>query len=286
MRHATRTKKADAGHKIEVSCFYDTIESGIAYDENFQILADDAYSPLVYFKDNGQNVMPDDLFEISDYDKYASNFSNESTNYLDIVNKWWPKTIVPIISRSCSLNEISVSCLEQGEQFQNWNEFKNWIENQDEYAGETYDWLWDRLPPKAKEEAFNEAKKEIRMMTFDEILSNTDFWRGSPEDVGISLKPGYEIYNSKEPGHGRLCTVICRLGSDKESIDRLMWKAPVYCCVTMDGKEYLVSDEMNDRYEYSKDEALAIFKNMAGNALDPEALASVVEKMPDEPRTI
>lgn len=279
-------------HDVNVSCFYDTIISQDDFNETFEVIHRDHRmdASVLIIKYDGTVPEPSDVLEVNDYDAYGESFDEEyGTDYHYIVNNWWPKDIVPIISKVCSLQDISVSCLDlaEDEPFTDWDEFEKWIKEQDEYSNSDYDWLWELLPEIAKTTVYEVAKKEVPIIDFKYILDEINFWNNQDfSDIGLLLKPGWKYYKSHGYSQGDACVVICKDGDSETALDHIIWDAPIYCRVVIDGNEIYVDSKMEDVYSYDKKEVINIVKNHLGTDYDDDINAQLMEKVPENPQYI
>lgn len=273
----------DDSHDIDIVCFYDNFLSEEEFKNNFQVLYNDRHGDAgVLLYGEGTEKYPDELLDVIDYDAFGETFDEEySSDYRYVVNNWYANNIVKAIKSVCTLPEIASAC---DEEFENWEEFEEWIKDQDEYSYGDYEWLWDILPVRAHDAVLSEAKKNVSFPDWQTLLSEINFWRGGDfTDIGLQLKEGWQWVKSRGYSQGDACIVICRDGDSTSEIDNMLWDAPVTCIVTVDGDQYYVDSEMKDRYSYSKEEAVNIMKKLLGDKWDAEIADYLNENMPENP---
>lgn len=272
----------DELHDIDITCFYDTFLSQEDFNENFKVLSRDHRGDAdVLLFDNSEKY-PEDILEVVDYELFGETFGEEySADYRYVANNWYANNIVKAISTKCSLSDMSKACEEE---FENWDDLVEWIKDNDEYAWDTYDWLWEVLPKEAQEAVYDEAKKNISFPDWQTLLGEINFWRGDDfSTIGLSLKTGWTWFKSHGYSQGDACVVICDSGENTTAIEHMIWDAPLTCYVTIDGDEYYVDSELKDPYDYDKDEAIGIVKKQLGDKLDQYISDYLDINMPDQP---
>lgn len=283
------------GHVVSVSCYWDGYEAQSLYQEDVQSLADDRDGDaMVFIKSGGSDVFPEELFEITDYEKYSKAFYwDDGTDFHEIINNLWAAAIVPIILSACTLDDASKACLEAGEEpFADKDAFIKWVEDQDEYNDNNYDWLFGKFPEKVKDAVENAvenyAKKEMGMVGFQAIFDNISFWRHQEdfEDVGLSLRSGYKWFKSRGYNQGDAKIVICKSDGDEDSINHMLWDCPLHCVVSIDDKEMDIGSEMEDAYDYDVEEIVKIVRDDMGDEYDDEIDELLRDALPENPEYV
>ena len=271
-------------HDIDISCHYDTYASQIEYDETFSLLAreygDDS---ILAYEFNQDDYAKEDIFEITDYDEFADEFGYDY-DYRYYIGEMDTGELAELILSAVPLNELSGIFLED---FEGKNDLADWIEerseDEDDDGGGAYSWLLDLLPEPAEKAITDKAKSMTDMPEWK------DLWIAMANDNGgIKLKDGWSMFHSRGYSKGDYCTVVGKSEyidnpGTQTAIEHMLWDAPVYCRVEVDGEEYFIDEEMNDRYDYDKDEAIEILKRQMGDKWDDEIEEYINENMPENP---
>jgi len=137
------------------------------------------------------------------------------------------------------------------------------------------------------------TKTELRQMSKDElidliqdsILDDYDLeeameW-ASGQNIALIID-NYEIITTRGYSQGDYAEVIVPDDGNNYSVEigHYFWDAPIYARVTVDGEEYYIDENMECRYEWDKDEAIAIVQKWD---ISDGAKAQICEMLPEEP---
>ena len=270
-------------HDIDIHCFYDTDISQDEFSENFIAIGKlGSYgNHLLAYDFTPEDYDKDDIFEITDYNEYAEYFGSDYDYrcYIDDIDSGeLAEKIISIVP----LEELSSLFLED---FEGKNDFADWIEerSEEEESDGKYGWLLDTLPDEAVEAIKDEAKLMVDFPSFD------DLWDAvSDDEGGIELKDGWSSFYTTGYNQGDYYTVFGKSEliddqSVQDAIEHMLWDTPIYCKIEVDGEEYYVDSEMNDNYNYDKDEVIEIMKRLMGDKWDDQIEEYLDENLPDQP---
>lgn len=280
---ATGAADEPVEHDIDIRCFYDTDISQDEFNENFTAIGEsDRYGyHLLAYDFNPEDYDKDDIFKITDYNEYAEYFGSDY-DYMYYIDDIDSGELAEKIISVVPLEELSSLFLED---FEGKNDFADWIEerSEEEDSDGKYGWLLDMLPDEAVEAIKDEAKPMVDFPSFD------DLWDAVSDDKGgIELKDGWSSFYTTGYSQGDYCTVFGKseLIDDKsvqDDIKHMLWDTPICCRIYVDGEEYYVDSEMDDRYRYDKSEVIRIMKSLMGNNWDDQIEEYLEDNLPDQP---
>ena len=267
-------------HDIDITCYYDTYMGRSDFDDNFIRLTHQKSDLYAYgFDPNDYDTK--DIFKITDYDELADEFGSEYDfhEYIDDID---PYDLAEIIINEVPVEQLSSLLLED---FEGKNDLGDWIEERSEKEeGEgKYGWLLDLLPDSLVKMIEEEAKLHVDYPSLNDMWEAVADGRG-----GIELKDGWSCFTSTGYSKGDYCTVFGKSEDidnwwTKTLIEHMLWDSPICCRIYVDGEEFYVDSEMDDRYRYDKNEVIRIMKSLMGNNWDDQIEEYLEDNLPDQP---
>ena len=286
-RIARRVFAADGEqeHNIEIHCFYD---SGIAqdrFDECFTKLGEQGRGCPVFGYDLNDAVSENEVFEITNYDEFASTFGVDY-DYREFLNELTTDDVAVAIMKHFTPQVVSGICLAD---IQDAGDLSNWIqENMDEYSDADddwqYKWVFDLIGDgQALDECVEQAKSQVSLPGMSDLCEYV-----GDDNVGFDVKEAYGYEFVRGYSKGDMCVVIYKKDDvdDTGFFQDYIYGAPVYCRIEVDDEDYYVDSEMKNDYQYDKDEVISIMKNLMGDKYDEEIDQYLQENLPEYPECV
>ena len=274
-------------HDIAIECSYDPEGSRIAFEESFtSINCSTSYNrdeSFLAYEFNPDDYTAEDIFEITDYDELGDEFGDEY-DYLSYISDFNAGEIAEIVISIIPLEELSSLFLED---FEGKNDFADWIEERSEdEEGDSrgmYGWLMDLLPEEVEHAINEKAKENVSLPSMENL------WKPASEgDCGVGFKEGWSCFTTRGYSQGDCATVfgksedIDNPGVQK-AIEHMLWDIPLYCRIEVDGEEYFVDSELEDNYDYDKNEVIEVMKRLMGDKWDDDIEEYLEDNLPDQP---
>lgn len=226
--------QSSKGVNLELSAFYDCDLSRIYFEESFHVLQYASYSQ------NSILVFGKHLIDVSDFDlEDLKNWNFEKLNTSEIFVEYYNYHY----DHNFSLATYST--------------IKDLIEELDQYydVKPIKDCDQETLLKSILNHIHFEDRTEFLEKIFDPkfvTIESRGYSQGDYSEIIIPEKVVNEFSDQTLETIG---------GFLQSEIDHLLWDAPIYCRLDIDGEEFYFDEYLTDSYDYDKDQMLAIFKD-------------------------
>lgn len=241
--------QSSSGLNLELSCYYDNDLSRMWFEETFHVLQYSGYrqNSILVYGNNFQDVSN---FSLSDIDNYQV----ES-------NKQLLKAFINYVYTKPTYTDIKELLLEI-----------------DVCISDDIKTLWDAIETYIYDDS---GCIEFLQDNFKQkyiIVTSRGYSQGDYSEVII---PESIISEFKDQTLETIGNYL------QDEIDHLLWDAPIYCRLEIDGNEFYFDDKIEDVYSYDKDAMIEIFATNTPENLTLDQIEYIVnwltENLPENP---